>query len=73
MAKQPDKPLALTITDVARELQVSRSVAYELVASGRIPSFRPTPKRIRVARAVLERWVIEQSKPQPGSDTQPRG
>ena len=49
------------VGEVAVQLRVARSVAYELVASGRLPSFRPSPGRVRVARSMLERWVVEES------------
>lgn len=52
----------LTIAEVAQELSVSRTRAYQLAAEGQIPSVRLSERRIRVPRAAFEAWLAEQSE-----------
>jgi excisionase family DNA binding protein len=47
----------LTVPDVARELKVSRGLAYRLVREGEIPALRISEANIRVRRADLDRYV----------------
>jgi excisionase family DNA binding protein len=49
-------PLVLDVKDVARRLRISRSFAYELIASGQLPSIR-LGRRILVPVAKLEEFV----------------
>ncbi len=44
----------LTVRDVQHILGIGRNATYELIASGRLPSVRVTPRRIIVTRASLE-------------------
>ena len=46
----------LTLAELGEWLKVSRSTAYELVASKRVPSYR-VGRAIRVRRADVERWL----------------
>jgi predicted DNA-binding transcriptional regulator AlpA len=47
----------LSVRDVQRILGIGRNAAYELIASGRLPSVRVTPRRIIVTRASLESFL----------------
>jgi excisionase family DNA binding protein len=49
----------LTVPEVARELRLPRSRAYELVAKGDLPAVRIGERSIRVNRAELERFLLE--------------
>ncbi|WP_240432435.1 helix-turn-helix domain-containing protein [Rubrobacter indicoceani] len=46
--------------EVAKELRIARSRAYELVATGEIPAVR-IGRSVRVNRKELERWLQQQS------------
>lgn len=46
----------LKVPEVARELRIARSRAYELVADGTIPAVR-IGRSVRVSRRELERWL----------------
>jgi excisionase family DNA binding protein len=50
----------LKVPEVARELRIARSRAYELVANGTIPAVK-IGRSVRVSRKELERWLEEQS------------
>jgi len=53
--------LLLRPVEVAEELAVSRSRAYELIKSGVIPSVR-IGNSLRVPRAALEQMIAQQLK-----------
>jgi prophage regulatory protein len=58
-------PLLLTVREAAKLLRISRNLAYELVAQGRIPHIR-LGRRILVPRFGLEAWIAhEAGLPQP--------
>ena len=48
--------------DVARELGISRSLAYAIMKSRGFPSMRIGVKRIICYRKDFERWLAEQKK-----------
>jgi excisionase family DNA binding protein len=52
----------LKVPEMAEELRIARSRAYELVADGEIPSVR-IGRSIRVSRRKLEKWLEEQRQP----------
>jgi excisionase family DNA binding protein len=52
-----DAPDVLSVRDVQRILGIGRNATYELIASGRLPSVRVTPRRIIVTRASLEAFL----------------
>lgn len=52
----------MKVPEVAEELRIARSRAYELVANGKIPSVR-IGRSVRVNRRELERW-LEDSRQQ---------
>ena len=47
----------LTPADVQRVLGIGRNATYELLASGKLPSIRVTPRRIIVTRQALEAFL----------------
>lgn len=47
----------LTPADVQRVLGIGRNATYELLASGRLPSIRVTPRRIIVTRQALQEFL----------------
>ena len=49
----------LKVPEVANELRIARSRAYELVANGTIPAVK-IGRSVRVSRRELERWLEEQ-------------
>lgn len=59
------EPLLLTVGEAARLLRVSRNLAYELVAQGRLPHIR-LGSRILIPRRGLEEWIAQEAGlPQP--------
>jgi excisionase family DNA binding protein len=55
-----EQPLLLRDHEVARMLNVSKTKAYLLMASGAIPGVMRIGRCIRVHRPTLERWIAEQ-------------
>ncbi len=49
----------LKVPEVAEELGIPRSRAYELVAKGDLPGVRIGQRSIRVHRGELERFLLE--------------
>ena len=49
----------LTVPELAEELKIPRSRAYELIARGELPAVRIGERSIRVNRAELERFLLE--------------
>ncbi len=49
----------LKVPEVAKELRIARSRAYEMVANGTIPAVK-IGRSVRVSRRELERWLEEQ-------------
>jgi excisionase family DNA binding protein len=49
----------LKVPEVAEELRIARSRAYEMVANGTIPAIK-IGRSVRVSRKELERWLEEQ-------------
>jgi excisionase family DNA binding protein len=49
----------LKVPEVAQELRIARSRAYELVADGTIPAIK-IGRSVRVSRKELEYWLQEQ-------------
>ena len=56
-------PLLLTIPECARLAAISKSYAYELVASGVWQSVR-IGRAVRVPRRWLEEWIVQQTERQ---------
>jgi excisionase family DNA binding protein len=51
-----EMPLLLRAVDVQRLLNVSRSVAYQLMANGQLPTVK-IGRSVRVPREGLEEWL----------------
>jgi excisionase family DNA binding protein len=49
----------LTVPEVAQELRIPRSRAYDLVARGDLPAVRIGERTIRVNRRELEKLLLE--------------
>ncbi len=47
----------LSVREVQTILGIGRNATYELIASGRLPSVRVTPRRIIVTKASLEAFL----------------
>lgn len=56
---EPTQRLMLRPTEAADAIGVSRSKAYELIASGEIPSIR-VGGCVRVPLAALQEWISRQ-------------
>jgi excisionase family DNA binding protein len=52
----------LTVPEVAEELRLPRSRCYELIAQGSLPAVRVGERSIRVNRAELERFLLEERR-----------
>ncbi len=52
--------MLLTVEQVAELLQISRCLAYNLIAQGRLPHLR-LGRIIRVPRHGLEQWIARQA------------
>ncbi len=50
----------LKVPEVAEELRIARSRAYELVADGEIPAVK-IGRSVRVSRKELDLWLKEQT------------
>jgi len=48
----------LTVPEVAKELHLPRTRAYELIARGELPAVRIGERSIRVNRQELERFLL---------------
>jgi excisionase family DNA binding protein len=48
-----------TVPEVAEELRIPRSRAYELISRGELPAVRVGERSIRVHRGELERFLLE--------------
>ncbi len=55
------EPDLIKVSELARCLSISRSLAYQLIRSGEIPSCRLTDKAIRVSRLALAAWLAERA------------
>lgn len=64
-ASQPEEPALMTPHDVARELQVSYSLACRMIHRSEIPGAMRVGRCPRVHRAAFDRWLAEQAQPEP--------
>jgi excisionase family DNA binding protein len=63
MKKETSARATVTVDEAARILGVGRAAAYEGVRTGLIPSIRVSPRRIVIARAVIERLLSGEARP----------
>ncbi len=49
----------MTVPEVAEDLHIPRTRAYELIARGELPAVRIGERSIRVNRQELERFLLE--------------
>ena len=63
-AKPKYAGMAMTVEDMAEELTVGRSVAYELVQQPGFPSFM-IGRRVLVSRKGLQEWIDRQCMAKP--------
>lgn len=61
----PTGTLLLRIPEVARELGIARSLAYEMARDGRLPVVR-IGKAVRVPRRRLEQWIEDRAAAEGG-------
>ena len=54
--KDPLAPLLLRPAEVALALGIGRATAYQLIATGELPSVR-IGRSVRVPRQALEKWI----------------
>ena len=52
----------LTVPEVAKELNIPRTRAYELIQRGDLPAVRVGERSIRVNRRELERFLLEKRR-----------
>lgn len=57
-----DQVVTMSADDVARELGISRSLAYAVMKSRGFPAMRIGVKRIICYRKDFEKWLAEQKK-----------
>ena len=58
-----DPRVLLTIAEVSRALHIGRRQTWEMVWRGELPVVRLGPRTIRVARSILEDYVVGLSRP----------
>ena len=58
IGEAPERPW-LTVREVAEELHIPRTRCYELIARGELPAVRVGERSIRVNKAQLEKFLIE--------------
>lgn len=56
-----EMPSLLTVKEVAKVLRIGRNAAYDLVYKNDFPVLRLGPKKIRVPKKELLRWIHEKS------------
>jgi excisionase family DNA binding protein len=60
--EQLEAKVWLKVPEAAALLGINRTRAYELIASGDLPAVRVGERSIRVNRAELERFLLEQRR-----------
>ena len=61
--QEPTGRLTLSVTEASESLGVSRSLMYELVASGQVPSIKLGKRRL-VPVSALQKWISSEAKAQ---------
>lgn len=57
-----NRPLTISVPEVARQLGISKPQAYELAKQDGFPAFHIGERRIVVHAALFEAWVKEQAE-----------
>ena len=58
MTEEQEEKFTLTVEEAARALSISRGLAYEMVAQGKIPALRFN-RCIRIPKFALEKLLAE--------------
>ena len=53
----------ITVEEMAVRLGIGRNLAYELAATGQVPSIRLGHRRLVIPLVAFERWLEEQAQP----------
>jgi excisionase family DNA binding protein len=53
-----NEPYLLSVAEAAKLLRVGRTLAYEMIARGELPSVR-LGRTIRVPRSSLQEWIVQ--------------
>ena len=61
MAETTDERLLLTVEEAARQLNIGRTFAWQLVRKGELPVVR-LGRCVRVPRRALEEWIARQAR-----------
>ena len=61
--QEPTGRLTLSVTEASESLGVSRSLMYELVASGQVPSIKLGKRRL-VPVSALQKWISSEANTQ---------
>jgi excisionase family DNA binding protein len=56
-----DDDRLMVVAEVAEYLRLPESTTYRLIKAGTIPAMVLSPRRIRVRRADLDRWLAERT------------
>ncbi len=59
----PQPHLLMTVTEAARALRIGRRQTWEMVWRNELPVVRLGPRTIRIARPVLEQFMLDRSLP----------
>jgi excisionase family DNA binding protein len=61
MAETTNERLLLTVEEAARQLNIGRTFAWQLVRKGELPVVR-LGRCVRVPRRALEEWIARQAR-----------
>lgn len=58
----PDDALVYTVKQTARVLQISETLCYGLVRSGKLPALRWGERAVRIPREGLGAWLLSEAQ-----------
>ena len=61
MAETATERLLLTVEEAARRLNIGRTLAWQLVREGKLPSVR-LGRCVRVPEQALQAWILQQAQ-----------
>ena len=61
MAGMTTERLLLTVEEAARRLNIGRTLAWQLVREGKLPSVR-LGRCVRVPEQALQAWILQQAQ-----------